>query len=309
MKLNLTAKLSLGVLSCLASLTAVQAWDIEGFVRCPNQTIFQGVVISVSGTSCDGPFSSSGETDGNGQYAISLPECPGTYTAIIDLSTLPADATLVSPGTVDFAITDQAIQAFVDWTVDSSVCGQGLCWFTGGGMKIDNLLNIPVAEKGLKQSFGGNVYPGCSPTAGDGGNWNHIARDLKLHFQGRSIQEVNCGNVTPPPGPGSNSPKTPFNFLECQGTGTLKGVMGNKADYGTVTFFARFEDRNEPGHKGPNDGALIDRYYLRVTDSSGVVRLLINSNTSSDPADMDPAPITAGNFQIHVSSCDNPPNF
>jgi hypothetical protein len=54
---------------------------------------------------------------------------------------------------------------------------------------------------------------------------------------------------------------------------------------------------------------LIDRYYLRVTDSSGVVRLLINSNTSSDPADMDPAPITAGNFQIHVSSCDNPPNF
>ena len=86
-------------------------------------------------------------------------------------------------------------------------------------------------------------------------------------------------------------------------------MPAHEADYGEVTFFARFEDRNEPGHKGPNDGALIDRYYLRVTDSSGVVRLLINSNTSSDPADMDPAPITAGNFQIHISSCDKPPNF
>ena len=82
--------------------------------------------------------------------------------------------------------------------------------------------------------------------------------------------------------------------------------MGNKADYGIVTFFARFEDRNEPGSKDGNAGSGIDRYFLKVVDSGGTTRLLID-NDGIDDGNVDPTEITTGNFQIHVSSCDNPP--
>lgn len=300
--------LTVGLLCLAGSVLTANAWFIDGYVRCPNQAVYKGVTVNVSGAACNGAFNGSATTDKDGYYILSLPDCPGAFVVSLDMSTLPAGATIVGSSSQTFSTTGEVTFYHGDWSVDSTLCSSAVCWFTGGGAKLDALLNIPVAEKGPKHSFGGNVYPGCSPTAGDGGSWNHVARDLKLHFHGRSIQVVTCGNVTPPPPPGSTSPVTPFNFIEFQGTGTLKGIQGNKADYGEVTFYARTEDRNEPGSKGARDGALIDRYYLRVTDSDGIVRLLINSNASAAPADMDPAPITSGNFQLHISSCDNPPN-
>ena len=113
---------------------------------------------------------------------------------------------------------------------------------------------------------------------------------------------VRCGNVAGIP-PGSTSPVTPFNFIEYQGTGILKGVGPNKADYGIVTFFARAEDRNEPGSEagGNNGGDTIDRYFLRVVDGGGTVRLLVDGDGNA--ATVDPITITGGNLQIHISSC------
>jgi hypothetical protein len=301
---------SLLLMAALGSVYSVQAWHLGGKVVCPDNSAIEGAVINVIGSTAAGAFSGSGVTDEFGEYVVTLPETPGSFVATLDTSSLPSGSFVVGAGSVSFTTTAQDAWPWIRFTVDGTICAPPpppptACWFTGGGAKIDPLLGIPTAHKGPDNSFGGNVYPGCNATSGDGGNWNHVARDLKLHFKGTHIEVVDCGNVTPPPPPGSTSPVTPFNYIEFQGTGTLTGIQGNKADYGTVTFFARAEDRNEPGSKDSNAGTGIDRYYLRVVDSGGVVRLLING--SADPNVIAPVEITDGNFQLHVSSCDNPP--
>lgn len=221
----------------------------------------------------------------------------GTYTP----ATSPSTDTVTATGHYNtYTITDKA----------SATCKQeGKCWLTAGGVKFSPITGIMMAEikqKGPLDSVGGNVYPGCNPESGDGGNWNHIAHKANLHFQGTDITIVRCGNV---PGiePGSESPVTPYNFIEFQGTGRLKGIGGNKSDFGQVCFFARAEDRNEPGNERallPDGGADIDRYYLRAFScSSGQTLLLVDMD--GNPATVDPITITGGNFQIHISSCNN----
>ena len=71
-----------------------------------------------------------------------------------------------------------------------------------------------------------------------------------------------------------------------------------------MNFFARCEDRNEPGSTGETDGNLKDRYFIRVYDNSGNTLLLLDQD--GDPTTVDPVIITKGNMQIHVSSCDVP---
>jgi hypothetical protein len=210
-----------------------------------------------------------------------------------------------------FVTTDDVHSNRTDWLIDSEICrpaDQAACWLTGGGVKFEPLLKLNLASHGPSTSFGGNVNPGCSPTAGEGGQWNHVAHSEKLHFQGFAIQVVRCGNV---PGiePGSESPVTPFNFIEYQGTGRLKGLKGNKIGTLDVYFFARAEDRNEPGSRGAKDGADIDRYFLHVYtdpgDPLGSTKLLFDID--GDASTVDPKTITGGNLQLHISSCDNPP--
>lgn len=192
------------------------------------------------------------------------------------------------------------------------------CWLTGGGVKFEPLLGVRMAtanngNNGPVISIGGNVNPGCSPTAGDGGNWNLIDHKAKLHFQGQHIEVVECGNIPvsirPP---GSDSPKTPFNYIEFQGTGILKGIGGNKYDAGPVTFYARAEDRNEPGSKETLGSNFIDRFWIRVFDAQGnTVYLFGNDVPNPDTrcgddsfACTDTIAITGGNLQLHISGCD-----
>lgn len=89
----------------------------------------------------------------------------------------------------------------------------------------------------------------------------------------------------------------------------LKGIQGNKLGTIPVYFNARTEDRNEPGTKGANAGSGIDRYYLHVftslADPVVSTKLLVNGDVS--PLNVVPIEISEGNFQIHISSCDNPP--
>lgn len=310
MKKLTMCKLTLCALASLLGVGSANAWHLSGQLQCPNGVKFENIRISVSGTSCDGAFSDSTFSDADGVFVIRLPDCDGSYTATLDVASLPPGTTLVGPASVDFKTTVASDSFVAEFTLDGDKCG-GRCWFTGGGAKIDPLIGIPTGHKGKWISFGGNVNPGCSATAGDGGNWNHIDRFVNLHFQGRAIQVTACGNVTPPPPPGSTSPKTPFNFIEWTGTGTLKGIQGNKLATTPVYFSARTEDRNEPGTKASNAGAGIDRYYLHVylnpNDPNGTTLLLVNGNV--DPSIVDPIEIDDGNFQIHISSCDNPPVF
>jgi hypothetical protein len=128
---------------------------------------------------------------------------------------------------------------------------------------------------------------------------------LNLHLLGTHIEVIRCGNVDGIP-PGSKSPKTPNNFIEFRGTGRLEGVAGNKANYPLVYFFSRCEDRAEPGSKGQPDPLFVDRYYLHVylnpLNPAGSTLLLVNGN--ADPTIVTPVPITDGNMQIHITSCE-----
>src|SRR5688572_7010006 len=301
--------LCLSLLTLLLCAATANAWHVRGQVRCPDGAAFDGVVITVTGSTCVGVFTDVATTSLGGLYIISLPDCPATYTLTLDPNTLPPGGT-VADTSVTFVVTEDQTSQVIDWEVSGTPCEQaGKCWFTGGGAKIDPLIGLPVAQKGKWISFGGNVNPGCSPTAGDGGNWNHIDRLANLHFQGRTIQVLSCGNVTPPPPPGSTSPVTPFNFIEWTGVGTIKGIQGNKVGTIPVYFNARTEDRNEPGSKDSNAGSGIDRYYLHVysdpADPAGSTLLLVNGD--ANPLNVVPVEIDHGNFQLHISSCDNPP--
>ena len=296
--------------AAIAATHPALAWHLEGRVFCyGNGLPLANVTVQVVSTDADPVISGSALTDVTGHYLIPLPEDPHCYHTTILLG---AGESVVSPasGSFDFCTTVDDGTFIQDWVISSPACAQDRCWLTAGGAKFSSITGTKVGEAGPVHTWGGNVYPGCSPTAGDGGNWNHVAQDLRLHFQGRSITVLRCGNVDGIP-PGSTSPQTPFNFIDFTGTGTLKGIKGNKADYGTVYFFSHCEDRNEPGSAGVRDGALKDRYFLHVysnpADPAGSTLLLVD--VDGDPTTVDPVTITDGNMQIHVSSCDKPPTL
>lgn len=296
--------------------TGALAWELRGYVHCDGNKngvldgqdiVLSGVVVNVVGA--DG-YTNSGTTNSEGFYIVVLEDFPNSYQATLDPASLPADANIVEPagGHLDFATTDVDFIIHADWLVQSNTCQPGNCWLTGGGTKWDTIVNAYLAERGNKTTFGGNVHPGCSPTAGAGGDWNNIDRKRQLHFHGTDIPDVVCGNVEGIP-PGSESPRTPYNYIEFKGTGWVKGIQGNKADYPLVYFFGRAEDHNEPGSNGAKDGSLIDRYFLRVftnpLDPEGSTLILVDENGFG--GEVDPALISTGNLQIHITSCDNPP--
>jgi hypothetical protein len=301
-----------GVLTAAAMLLcagSAAAWHVDGTILCDGTGIpISGVQVCVESTDGMG-FSSCTTSDQDGQYFIALPEEPGCYRVSVTLGQNEVAVTPAS-GSFDFCTTTSDFEITSDFVIASPSCTAGRCWLTGGGAKFSTITNTDlgqVTKKNKVWNWGGNVNPGCNTDAGQGGQWNTIADDQKLHFHGVAMHVVRCGNVDGIP-PGSTSPKTPFNFIEWEGTGTLKGIKGNKVDYGTVYFWARAEDRNEPGSNGQRDGAGKDRYFLNVftnqSDPVGTSVMLVDMD--GNPATVDPIIITDVNMQIHVSSCDGP---
>jgi len=304
--------------ACLLFATPVFAWHLDGCVVCDENrngvcdsedTPLAGVFFIIENTA--GTFYDTELTGKDGCFYQSLPDYGDTYTMTVDKSTLPEGAVVLLPGSdgvLKFTVDDTNSSFTYCWLINCHPEDHEACWLTGGGVKFDSICGMKVAEGGPLHNFGGNIYPSCSPYPGDGGNWNHVAHDQKLHFQAREITKVECGNVEGIE-PGSESPVTPFNYLEFWGTGTLKGIKGNKVDYGTVYCHGRCEDRNEPGSNGAKDGVDIDRYFLHVysdpSDPEGSALLLVDID--GDPSTVDPLKITGGNLQIHISSCDDPP--
>jgi hypothetical protein len=115
----------------LASITTFiasnsQAWKFDGSVLCPSGTPYAGVVINVVGTNCNGTFTGLVTTDGSGNFLLPMPNCDGTFTATIDVSTLPPGATVINPGVSHNFYFDGAhfvVEGTINWTVDSSICG------------------------------------------------------------------------------------------------------------------------------------------------------------------------------------------
>lgn len=290
-----SALLAAATLLGLFSTNQAFAWGLLGNVFCEGAGLpLGGVTVQIVGV--DNQYSATTTTTDDGHYYLDLPDQPGSYVA-----SLPGSS-VVSPSSGAFSVVEGNSSASIDWIVSSPNCDALGCWLTGGGTKFSPVTGTMLAEHGPQQNFGGNVNPSCSAEPGQGGQWNHVDHGKRLHFQGNSIQVVRCGNVDGIP-PGSESPKTPYNFIEYQGTGTLKGIKGNKVKYDNVCFTARAEDRNEPGSSGQTDGTLRDRYYINITDCAGTTLLYLDDNNT--PETVDPTTITGGNLQIHVSSCSN----
>lgn len=276
-------------------LGAGGAWacELSGRVLCVGtEQPVEGAVVTLT-TVYGTVFTDTTDADGN--YSMSV-YADTLFDATLDLSA--AGGSVVALGSI--ATTSELVQTLDPFYVDVPGCeAEAKCWLTAGGAKFSSVIGLPVAERGPAVSFGGNVNPSCDPEPGQGGQWNHLDHDQKLHFQGLAIVVDRCGNVDGIP-PGSESPVTPYNFIEFHGTGVLKGIQGNKLESTPVCFEARAEDRNEPGSSGQRDGAYKDRYFVRVFDCTTSVELLVLEQTAGAG---DPITITDGNLQLHISSC------
>jgi len=267
-KLKIYGLLALG----LSGLTA-NACILSIRVACPNDRTVSGIQVCVDGVGC-------ATTDDLGVVTIAVGGF-GTYTVCVDSSTLPPGATL-SPLCQKIKVLSDA-PPLLEFPLGGDFCSTppppGPCWLTGGGT-IDKTKNVP------NYSFGGVVYPGCSPKAADGGNWNVVDHYTGLHFQGQHIIVDACSGVP------TRSPKVTVNVIDFHGTGIIK-ANGASSDDGTipVTFVGRAVDNSESG--GGND-----MLYLSVSDGSGVVMQIGTSAAN-------PAIITTGNLQIHQTSCNN----
>jgi len=244
-------------------------------VACPNDNVPPPVKIRT--------FDSSGvEVGGNWTDGLGLhTECGlaigGTYTICVDESTLPPGASIRKPCQV---VTATLAAPVIEFVLEGDFCDEtpppGPCWLTGGGQV--------YKTKGVgNYSFGGVVYPGCSPKAAEGGNWNVVDHFTGLHFQGQQIIVDSCSGVS------TRSPRVNVNIIDFHGTGIIAGIGGNPEAKIAVTFVGRAIDNLESG-----GGA--DKLFIRVND--GAIVMLQIGNSAADPAT-----ISNGNLQIHTTSC------
>jgi hypothetical protein len=132
-------------------------------------------------------------------------------------------------------------------------------------------------------SYGGVVYPGCSPKAADGGNWNVVDHNAGLHFQGQMIIVDSCSGIP------TSSPKVNVNVIDFHGNGVIGGIAENDEPTIPVTFVGRVIDN----HDG---GAGADQIFLQVNNGATTV---LQIGTSA----LAPATVSTGNLQIHTSGC------
>lgn len=314
-----------GILSSFALLATIaftvapaQACHVDGRVFCdangdgvvsPGDLPLGNVTVDLLGLDC--AFSAAMLTQDEydvGYFYADVQQCQ--YSETLRAGTIPYTTwSIVSPagGVATFAITEFDPVNTTEWLIDSPECRptpESMCWLTAGGVKFSSAIGAYLDEfkprSSVLHSWGGNVNPACAPVKG---HWNHIAHKSNLHFQATDIEVIRCGNVEGIP-PGSESPVTPVNFIEFTGPATLKGVNGNKADYGAVCYFARAEDRNEPGSNGARDGSFIDRYFLHVYNCATLQTLLL-VDIDANAGTIDPLTITGGNMQMHYQPCGN----
>lgn len=262
--------------AALFSMTA-NACPISVRVACPNDQTAKGIrvyILDATRTQIVG----EDFTDELGTVKIELPWMPETYNVCVDESTLPPGFTLNKPCQLVKVLSDAP--PVVEFTLGGERCENppppGECWLTGGGT-IGKTKGVP------NYSFGGVVYPGCSPKAADGGNWNLVDHDTGLHFQGQKIIVDKCS------GEATQSPKVNVNIIDFHGEGILRKVGDpNWANAVPVTFIGTAVDNYESGGDK-------DMLFLVVSDSSGMVMQI------GTPAD--PVFISTGNLQIHTTSC------
>jgi hypothetical protein len=261
------------VVAAMSALTANA--HILVTVLCP-ESGKSAAGIHVCATKANNPENQlCGETDANG-FVNFVPNAGGIYHVCVDTTTLPAGATLsVSCQDVDFEGVDIAIEFDLSGLFCETGPSSSACWETGGG----TLLKF----KGKPLwTFGGVIYPGCSPTAAGGGNLNIVNHVTGLHFKGTDFVVDDCRGVA------TSSPKVTVNIIDWHGVGYVSGDDVSKKT--PVTFVGTFRDAKE-------SGANADGLYIKVVDLSGHVIFQIGGGP--DNLEL----LTTGNVQIHQSSC------
>src|SRR5258708_3958066 len=212
-------KIMFSALAAACSLLTANACLVQVRVACPNDTTAAGINVCIAGS-----ITGCALTDSLGIAVLQVPAV-GTYTLCVDQSTLPAGAKL-NPNCIKVKVLTEDT-TFVELSLSGDFCStpppQGACWMTGGG----------TLGKGKTPdfSYGGVVYPGCSPKAAEGGNWNVIDHSSGIHFQGQHIVVDDCMG-----GP-TKSPKVTVNIIDFHGDGIVTGVAGNPLAEIPATFF------------------------------------------------------------------------
>jgi hypothetical protein len=255
------------------SATAASA-HILVTVSCPDSGKSAAGITVCATLSTDSSVQVCDVTDDNGFVAL-IPSVAGTYHVCV-ISGLPAGAILSQPcQDVDFEFIDIPVEFDLSGTFCSGAPPPSACWETGGGT-LDKSKGKPV------WTFGGVIYPGCSPTAAGGGNLNIVNHITGLHFKGTDFVVDDCRGVP------TSSPKVTVNIIDWHGTGYVSGDDESKKT--PVTFVGTFRDAKE-------SGANADGLYIQVLDLSS--NLIFQIGGGPDDLDL----LSTGNVQIHQSSC------
>ena len=244
-------------------------------VLCPDSGKSAAGIQVCATLSTDSSVQVCGETDSNGFVRL-IPAIAGTYQVCV-VSGLPAGATLAEPcQDVDFEFVDIPVEFDLSGPFCTGV-PSGFCWETGGGT-LNKVRGKPL------WTFGGVIYPGCSPTAAGGGNLNIVNHRTGLHFKGTDFVVDDCR------GGSTRSPKVTVNIIDWHGTGYVSGDDESRRT--PVTFVGTFRDAKE-------SGANADGLYIRVVDGAGHLVFQIGGGPNALEL------LTTGNVQIHQSSCAN----
>ncbi len=271
MKSNL---ITAGLLAAALSALTATANTIPVTVLCPNGNSAAGIQVCATRSDGLGPFCAT--TDGSGLALLTVPSADH-YTFCVDLTTLPKNAVLVGSACQDVLTLDPGPNPTLEFVLGGDFCtppSGGFCWMTGGGT---------IGKKQQPDfSYGGVVYPGCSPKAADGGNWNVIDHNSGIHFQGQHIVVDDCMG-----GP-TRSPKVTVNIIDFHGDGIVTGVAGNPLAQIPVTFVGRAVDNHDGGAGSDLLFISVSGGYLQIGNSA-----------------VDPAVVSTGNIQIQQTSCGN----
>jgi len=239
-------------------------------VVCPNGNSVAGIQVNATRSDGLGPF--MGFTDATGLASVCVPSADH-YTFCV-VSGVPPGTTV--SGCQD-VLTIDGPNPTLEFDLSGALCGAPpgqFCWETGGGtldkVKGDNVW-----------TFGGVIYPGCSPTAAGGGNLNIVNHVTGLHFKGENFVVDDCRGTS------DKSPKVSVNIIDWHGTGEVTDAAGDNIP---VNFVGTFRDSHD-------SGANADGLYIKVTDQHGTLVFQIGGG----PDDLDL--LTTGNVQIHQTGC------
>ena len=272
-------KIKLIVAAFLAATLTTNACIIYVTVSCPeNGNSVAGLKVCATGQNHG--ETRSGLTGDNGLVTLSF-DTPDVYTVCLcDTSKLPPGTSVVG-GNDSCQVGDVSNGGDTSLTFDlqGDLCSPppttSLCWETGGG-------TLDKVKGDVVWTFGGVIYPGCSPTAAGGGNLNIVNHITGLHFKGTNFVVDDCRGVA------TRSPKVTVNIIDWHGVGYVSGADESKKT--PVSFVGTFRDAKE-------SGANADGLYIQVTDLSG--HLVFQIGGGPDDLDL----LTTGNVQIHQSSC------